>query len=125
MHSAIPHQYTPLSSLHITSRQMSSVLDTVCKCCGIKCSICTFEGKELISFGGVRQSTSTGSNTRLESLLIERGDWRATNTSMDILACYNTEACFGRLTGGKATAAKATRGYASSGELYMGCYTSK
>ena len=35
----------------------------------------------------------------METLLIERGYWRATNSSETVLACYNGDACLGGETG--------------------------
>lgn len=110
MHFIFPSQYTPLSSPHVTSRQMGTLFETVCKGCDIQCSGCSFEGKEPICLGELRHSTSAGGNTTLESLLIERGYWRATNTSMEILACYNAKACLGGLTGGKGYCSKGYKG---------------
>ena len=35
----------------------------------------------------------------METLEIDKGYWRATNTSTLVLPCYNTEACVGGITG--------------------------
>ena len=35
----------------------------------------------------------------METLLIERGYWRATDSSETVLACYNGDACLGGETG--------------------------
>lgn len=44
-------------------------------------------------------SDSNGINVTIEFLDIEAGYWRATNTSDEILECYNTDACLGGITG--------------------------
>lgn len=116
----IPHQCTPSSSLHVASRQTGALFETVCKGCDTQCSGCTVEGEEPICLEELGHSTSAGGNTSLESLLIERGYWRATNTSMDILACYNAEACLGGLTGGKDYCSEGYEGPCEFGEtLYV------
>ena len=83
----------------ITFRQTDTLFDIVCKGCDTQCNGCTVEDKEPICLEKLEHSNSMGGNTTLESLLIEPGYWRATNTSTDILACYNTGACLGGLTG--------------------------
>lgn len=50
-------------------------------------------------FDELDHSSSVGGNTTIELLSIDQGFWRATNTSPDIFACYNTEACGGGVTG--------------------------
>ncbi|CAN0288143.1 unnamed protein product, partial [Scytosiphon promiscuus] len=35
----------------------------------------------------------------LERLFVERGYWRATPTSTNVLACYHPDACLGGVTG--------------------------
>ena len=42
---------------------------------------------------------SDGGTDTLEMLSIERGYWRATPSSEDVLACYNADACLGGVTG--------------------------
>ena len=57
--------------------------------------------------------TSAGeSGVSLEELEIDKGYWRATNTSKSVLECYNTEAC----KGGKSGAP----GYCDTGYAVMG-----
>lgn len=46
-------------------------------------------------------SSAAGGNNTIESLSIDPGYWRATNTSIYILACYNVDACVGGVTGGQ------------------------
>lgn len=43
----------------------------------------------------VEHSTTLGGTVTLDTLLIDRGYWRATNTSLEVLACHNSEACHG------------------------------
>lgn len=42
-----------------------------------------------------QSSSSAGTYSTLKPPLLERGYWRATNTSTNILACFNTDACPG------------------------------
>ncbi|CAM9968042.1 unnamed protein product, partial [Laminaria digitata] len=43
----------------------------------------------------VDHSTSNGGNVTLQALSIQKGFWRATTSSKEVLACYNTDACRG------------------------------
>ena len=67
------------------------------------CDTCTIEKKETIPTCSAVIEHSTTSNGRtttlLMTLLIEAGYWRATNDSTHILACYNSDACNGGLSG--------------------------
>lgn len=47
----------------------------------------------------MEHSFSDGGTGTLEMLSIERGYWRATPSSEDVLACYNADACLGGVTG--------------------------
>ena len=47
----------------------------------------------------LEHSSAAGGNATLDMLSIEPGYWRATVDSIDILACYNTRACLGGVTG--------------------------
>lgn len=47
----------------------------------------------------MEHTKSSGGNTTIEGLEIDPGYWRATKTSRKVLACYNTEACKGGVTG--------------------------
>lgn len=38
-------------------------------------------------------------DAKLETLAVDKGYWRATKTSKEILACYNEDACLGGQTG--------------------------
>ena len=44
-------------------------------------------------------ANSSGGTATLETLSIQPGYWRATASSKDILACYNTDACLGGVSG--------------------------
>lgn len=48
--------------------------------------------------GVMDHASSTGGNITMESLSIERGYWRATMTTTDILECHNADACLGGVT---------------------------
>ena len=75
------------------------MFDTVCKECDAPCEQCYFEGKEPMCVDEIEHSSSPGGNITVELLLIERGYWRASKTSTNILACYNPNACQGGVTG--------------------------
>lgn len=47
----------------------------------------------------LEHSTAEGGKSTIEFLLIDPGYWRATNTSINILECYNAKACLGGVTG--------------------------
>lgn len=42
---------------------------------------------------------SDGGAVTLDMITIDKGYWRATNSSKNILACYHADACLGGLTG--------------------------
>ena len=44
-------------------------------------------------------ATSDGGPVTLERVSIDKGYWRATNSSREVLACFNADACLGGLTG--------------------------
>eukprot|EP00752_Nemacystus_decipiens_P007555 g6749.t1 len=75
--------------------------EAVCDGCPIACDGCVFTEPLLapICSDVIAHSTSSGGKTTLEELSIERGYWRATNSSETILACYNADACLGGETG--------------------------
>ena len=79
--------------------QFDVLLGTVCKDCDAENGTLDFKGKEPICVGQLDHSTSPGGNTTVELLSIERGYWRASNTSTKILACYKANACQGGKTG--------------------------
>lgn len=65
------------------------------------CKGCAIQEKEPICLEKLDHSSAAGGNATIESLSIDRGYWRATNTSVNILACYNVKACLGGVTEGK------------------------
>ena len=81
-------------------RQTNAVFDTICKGCEAQCKGCAIEGEEPICLEKLDHSSATGGNGTIESLSIDSGYWRATNTSINILSCYNEKACMGGVTGG-------------------------
>lgn len=52
---------------------------------------------------------SAGGTDTLAMLSIERGYWRATPSSEEVLACFNSDACLGGVTGHVATALRDTK----------------
>eukprot|EP00903_Cladosiphon_okamuranus_P005767 g5717.t2 len=75
--------------------------EAVCDGCAIACEGCVFAEPLLapICKEVMTHSTSSGGKTTLEDLSLERGYWRATNSSEVVLACYNEDACLGGQTG--------------------------
>ena len=73
---------------------MCNGCDEECEECNIECSrfipVCT----ELLD-----HADSQGGTATLETLLVDEGFWRATNTSRNVLECFNTKACRGGVTG--------------------------
>ena len=47
----------------------------------------------------IPNTESNGGPVPLEMLSVDKGYWRATNSSTEVLACYNADACVGGLTG--------------------------
>lgn len=71
----------------------------ICEGCEV-CDRCDFgdmlvpECVELL-----KHAQSKEGNTTIEKLQIDKGYWRATANSKDILKCYNSDACKGGVTG--------------------------
>eukprot|EP00903_Cladosiphon_okamuranus_P018661 g17175.t2 len=88
----------------------------VCDGCQTACDGCSFEEPPMVPMcmAVMQHVFSDGGTDTLEVLSIERGYWRATPSSEDILACYNVDACLGGVTG--------TSGYCLEG--YEGPYCS-
>lgn len=84
-----------------TLRQTGDPYEAVCDGCKIACDGCVFTKPLLapICTEVMTHSTSSGGRTTLETLSIERGYWRASNSSETILACYHADACLGGVTG--------------------------
>lgn len=73
----------------------------VCDDCGKECKGCTIaDGKSIpVCSELLGHTDSRGGVATLETLLLYPGYWRATNTSRDILECFNKRACNGGKTG--------------------------
>ena len=85
--------------------QSQELLDVLCYGCSEQCDGCDY-GKTIImpecvslSEARIAHVWSSGGRTTLEDLEVEKGYWRATNKSKDILECYNDDACRGGITG--------------------------
>lgn len=81
--------------------QSASVFDVACKGCGASCQGCTFGESPVVPICAqtMEHSTSSGRATTLTGVSINRGFWRATSNSEDVLPCYREEACHGGVTG--------------------------
>ena len=75
----------------------------VCDGCDIECEGCTIEDDYTIPVCSalLEHTTSESGTATLERLVVDPGYWRATNTSRDILECFNKNACRGGVTGNK------------------------
>ncbi|CAB1118550.1 unnamed protein product [Ectocarpus sp. CCAP 1310/34] len=90
--------------------------EAVCAGCDIVCDGCVFE-QGLVGPScseAMAHSTSAGGNTTLQEVSIDRGYWRATSVSEEVLECFQADACLGGVTG--------TSGYCLEG--YEGPYCS-
>lgn len=81
--------------------QGGNLFEAVCHGCEITCDGCVFVDGILTPTckEALKHSTSAGGNVTLQNILIERGHWRATASSTEILACYHADACLGGVTG--------------------------
>ena len=77
---------------------MNALFGTVCKDCE-DCEGCKVLTNEPMCLEEVEHSTAEGGKLTVEFLVIDPGYWRATTKSLEILECYNTEACLGGVTG--------------------------
>ena len=73
----------------------------VCGGCRPECRNCIVGHGNLDATCSIalEHTTATGPVSTLETLSVDKGYWRATNTSSDILACFNKAACLGGQTG--------------------------
>lgn len=73
----------------------------VCDGCGVECKGCTITDCSSIPVCSelLDHADSQGGTATLETLLLYPGYWRATNTSRNIVACFNKRACAGGKTG--------------------------
>ena len=98
MHScSLPTPLSPENVLPII--QSSRVLDLVCRDCDAGCGDCNISLRAPACTEVMKHTKSTGGKTTIEGLTIDEGYWRATKTSRKVLACYNTDACKGGVTG--------------------------
>lgn len=82
--------------------QSETIFEIVCDDCQIPCTECDFgeDSKDTPRCKAeLENSESAGGNETLETLSINEGYWRATNTSEIVRECYNTDACAGGQTG--------------------------
>lgn len=81
--------------------QSGSPYEVVCDGCQTTCDGCSFEEPPSVPMctAAMEHAFSAGGTDTLEVLSIERGYWRATPSSDDVLACYNVDACLGGVTG--------------------------
>ena len=75
--------------------------EIVCDGCNIECEGCTIADIDTapVCSDLLDHTDSQGGKAILETLILDPGYWRATNTSRTILACFHKEACKGGLTG--------------------------
>lgn len=93
------HLTTLLREHRFTSFQPDTLFDVICSGCDASCTGCSVPGDAPGCAAEIERSNSTGGDVTLATLLIDPGCWRASNTSMEVLTCYNENACRGGLTG--------------------------
>ncbi|CAB1114887.1 unnamed protein product [Ectocarpus sp. CCAP 1310/34] len=74
-------------------------LDEACSGCQATCDGCAQPPAVPLCSDVIPDSRSDGGLVTLETLLIDPGYWMATNSSTEVLACYNVDACVGGITG--------------------------
>ncbi|CAN0137715.1 unnamed protein product, partial [Ectocarpus fasciculatus] len=74
-------------------------LDEACSGCQATCDGCAQPLLVPLCSDVIPHSRSDGGLVTLETLEIDPGYWRATNSSTEVLACYNEDACAGGTTG--------------------------
>lgn len=95
----VPRSLSHLARLICRTTQEDFYTD-VCQGCPNCTGLCFFDGDgSLECVPQLEHATSAGEGVTVETLEIDKGYWRATNTSTLILPCYNTEACVGGITG--------------------------
>ena len=74
--------------------------EKVCHGCG-ECDACGMEDENSVPIctAAIKNTRSEGGDTSIETLKLDRGFWRATNSSRIVLACYKEEACVGGISG--------------------------
>ncbi|CAM9651378.1 unnamed protein product [Ectocarpus fasciculatus] len=104
------------SSMYLDSIQSDDPIEVMCSGCDVTCGGCVLNEGILVPTCTevMAHATSDGGNITLEALSIDSGYWRATESSEEVLACYNADACLGGVT--------ATSGYCLEG--YEGPYCS-
>lgn len=95
----LPRLRASLCPLPCLVSQSGDPYETACSGCQTTCEGCSFDGLVPACSEVMEHAVSPGGLVTLEMLTIEPGYWRATESSRDILACYNEDACLGGLTG--------------------------
>lgn len=97
--------------------QDEDVFSVLCEGCD-ECHACDVPEELPQCIAPLENTEITGANATLKTLRVRPGYWRATNTSVAILACYNAEACLGGRTG---TPGYCQEGYNGPCEQYNAC----
>ncbi|CAN0225140.1 unnamed protein product, partial [Scytosiphon promiscuus] len=86
--------------MYLDYNASSDPYGAVCHGCPA-CHNCSFGESTLmpVCADAIEHSTSSGGSTTRETLSIDPGYWRATDSSKDVLACYYADACLGGVTG--------------------------
>lgn len=81
--------------------QSADAYDVVCNGCDTSCHECVFDESAVVPMCTqvMQNADSSGGASTLQTISINRGFWRATPDSEVVLACYNSEACLGGVTG--------------------------
>jgi len=73
----------------------------VCSGCRSLCTSCSFEEPQVepTCTRVLDHTSSPGGTVTLAQIRIDPGYWRATESTTNVLACYNADACLGGVTG--------------------------
>lgn len=111
-----PHPCFP----HLQSSALGDddLFDIACAACETRCTACRLEGDLPICTEQLENTISGGGDVTLETLSLQSGYWRATNTSRVVLPCYHPGACAGGISGLSSSCAKGYGGPCESSRVF-------
>ncbi|CAN0427923.1 unnamed protein product [Ascophyllum nodosum] len=79
----------------------NDLFQTLCNGCEEPCAGCYFERQSKTPFCAktMDNTHSSGGVISVKHVTIDSGYWRANKFGLEVLPCYNAEACLGGLTG--------------------------
>lgn len=84
---------------HLMWSQSGDAYGAACNGCQAVCDDCVEPPLVPQCTDVMLNTASEGGPITLEMVSIDKGYWRATNSSREVLACFNADACVGGLTG--------------------------